>query len=158
MEDKYDRLQAIREISGVLKTKIDDLVAFQMGTKPIDKDVYGENFDPFDLSHLQSAIKDYSDSEAQKDKMIDSIVRSSQRQKSQLFKVIESISLQKMNEDSERFGQMKRRAERKVKVKQEIRQRMSVIRGSMMQESMISGIDGMQSFDYDEVAMNSTIK
>ena len=62
-----------------------------MGTKPIEKDVYGENFDAFDLSHLQSAIKDYSDSEAQKDKMIDSIVRSSQRQKSQLYKVIESI-------------------------------------------------------------------
>ena len=38
MEDKYDRLQAIREISGVVKAKIDDLVAFQMGTKPIDKD------------------------------------------------------------------------------------------------------------------------
>ena len=34
---------------------------------------------------------------------------------------------------------------------------MSVIRGSMMQESMISGIDGMKSFDYDEVARNSTI-
>jgi hypothetical protein len=46
--------------------------------------------------------------------------------------VIESISLQKMNEDSERFGQMKRRAERKVKVKNEIKQRMTIIRGSMV--------------------------
>ena len=34
---------------------------------------------------------------------------------------------------------------------------MSVIRGSMAQGSMISGIDGMQSFDYDETARNSTI-
>ena len=34
---------------------------------------------------------------------------------------------------------------------------MSVIRGSMMQGSMISGIDAMQSFDYDETARNSTI-
>jgi hypothetical protein len=33
MEEKYDRLQATREVSGGLKSKIDDLVAYQMGTK-----------------------------------------------------------------------------------------------------------------------------
>jgi hypothetical protein len=33
-----------------------------------------------------------------------------------------------MNEDAERFGKMKRRADRKVKVKAEIQNRMSVVR------------------------------
>jgi len=63
---------------------------------------------------LQATLKEYSEVEASKDKLIDSLVRTAARQKSQLFKILENIAYQKLNEDSENFGKLKRRASRKI--------------------------------------------
>jgi hypothetical protein len=63
---------------------------------------------------LQTTFKEYSEVESSKDILIDNLLKSAAKQKAQLFKILESIAYQKMNEDSDRFGKLKRRASRKI--------------------------------------------